>query len=61
MWAPLGELGGRTSSPETLRDRYKKALEMERLFLWELCKGNLEGDLQRDVKEGSGNGTSFSM
>jgi hypothetical protein len=39
---------------------------MERLFLWELCEGNLEGgsfagDFERYVKEGSGNGTSFSI
>jgi hypothetical protein len=42
MGAPLGETGRGTSSPGTSRDRLKKALETERLFLLEHCEGNLE-------------------
>ena len=39
---------------------------MESLSQWELCEGNLEGELlywglRETVKEGSGNGESLSM
>jgi len=39
---------------------------MESLSQWELCDGNLEGELiywglRETVKEGSGNGVSLSM
>jgi len=41
---PTGELGG-SSFTGTLRDRLRGALEREHLSLWELCEGNLEGEL----------------
>jgi len=58
-WGPVEETLGGFISPGTLIDR-RRALETERLFLWELCKGNLEGgsftgDPEEYVKVGSTN------
>jgi hypothetical protein len=43
MGAPLGNIGGGTSSPGNLRDRQKKALETERLFAWGSERGTWGG------------------
>jgi len=43
---PIGEPGGGGDlTLGTMRDRWRRALEMECLSLWELCEGNLEGGL----------------
>jgi hypothetical protein len=42
MGALLGNQVGR-SFPGPLRDKYRRALEMERPFLWGICEENLEG------------------
>ena len=42
--APLGNLEGESSTRDFER-WLKGALEVERLSLWELCEGNLEGGL----------------
>jgi hypothetical protein len=43
-WDPVEETWGGLILPGTFTDRWR-ALETERLFLWELCEGNLEGCL----------------
>jgi hypothetical protein len=41
----LGEPRGEAPLPGTLRDRQMMALGTERLSIWELCEGNMEGGL----------------
>ena len=41
----LGDHGWGVRLPGALRDGRRRALEMERLSIWELCERNLEGGL----------------
>jgi hypothetical protein len=69
--APLGKNGGGGSITRDFERQVKKkkALEIECLFLQELCNGNLEGGPLylglwrqcRYIREGSGNGESLSI